>query len=79
MNKFQYKMTQFMMGRRGFDQFSRDLMILALILILLDLFIPKDILSTLGLLIMIYAYYRALSRNLVKRQEENNWYVTYNL
>ena len=51
MNKFQYKMTQFMMGRRGFDQFSRDLMILALILILLDLFIPKDILSTLGLLI----------------------------
>ena len=77
MNKFQYKMTQFMMGRRGFDQFSRDLMILALILILLDLFIPKDILSTLGLLIMIYAYYRALSRNLVKRQEENNWYVTY--
>ena len=39
MNKFQYKMTQFMMGRRGFDQFSRDLMILALILILVLIFI----------------------------------------
>ena len=77
MNKFQYKMAQFMMGRRGFDQFSRDLMVLAMILVLLDLFVPKNILTTLGFLIILYAYYRAFSKNLVKRQEENNWYVTF--
>ena len=42
MNKFQYKIAQFMIGRRGFDPFSRDLMILAMILIVLDLIIPGD-------------------------------------
>lgn len=77
MNKFQYKLAHFMMGRRGFDQFSRDLIVLAMLLVLLDIFLPKQILSTLGFLIIIYAYYRAFSRNLVKRQEENNWYITY--
>ena len=77
MNKFQYKIAQFMIGRRGFDPFSRDLMILAMILIVLDLINPGDFVSTLGMLIIVYSYYRALSRNLTKRQAENDWYVTY--
>jgi len=77
MNKFRYKIAQFMIGRRGFDQFSRDLSTLALILIIIDLFMASDFLSTLGFLIIIYAYYRAFSKNLAKRHEENNWYVTF--
>lgn len=77
MNKFQYKLMQFMIGRRGFDQFSRDLMIFSLIAILADILVPGDILGTFGMLVMVYSYYRALSRNLVKRQAENEWYVTY--
>lgn len=76
MNKFQYKLAQFMMGRRGFDQFSRDIMILAMILVLIDVFVPKNILTTLAFILIIYSYYRAFSRNIVKRQAENDWYVT---
>lgn len=79
MSKFQYKVAQFMMGRRGFDQFSKDLSIFALVLILLDMILPwkADILSTLGMLVIVYSYFRAFSKNLGKRQEENNWYCTY--
>ena len=77
MSKFQYKIAQFMMGRRGFDQFSRDLSFLAMILILIDLLMASDLLSILGMLIFGYSYFRAFSRNLGKRQEENNWYCTF--
>ncbi len=77
MNRFQYKLAQFMMGRRGFDQLSRRLMILAIIFILLDFFVPGSILTTLALVIIIYSYFRAFSRNLERRQAENNWYITF--
>ena len=77
MNKFQYKLAQFMMGRRGFDQLSRGLMMLAVIFILLDFFVPKNILSSLAFLTIIYSYFRAFSRNLSRRQAENEWYVTF--
>jgi uncharacterized C2H2 Zn-finger protein len=79
MNKFAYKIAQFMVGRRGFDQFSKDLSIFALVLIFLDVLLPwkADILSTLGFLIILYSYYRAFSKNLTKRHEENNWYCTF--
>ena len=79
MKKFAYKFAQFMMGRRGFDQFSRDLSIFALALIILDMILPwkADIFSTIGMVIIFYSYFRAFSRNLSKRQAENDWYVTY--
>ncbi len=76
MNRFQYKLAQFMMGRHGFDQLCRALIILAILLILADFFVPGSWLSDLSMLLIIYSYYRALSRNLVKRQAENQWYVT---
>ena len=77
MNKFQYRLMQFMIGRRGFDQFSKDLMIFSLLAIMADILVPGDILRTFGMLVMLYSYYRALSRTLTKRQAENDWYVTY--
>ena len=77
MNKFQYKLMQFMIGRRGFDQFSRDLMVFSLVLIAADILVPGELLGTFGMLVMVYSYYRALSRNLTRRHAENEWYVTY--
>ena len=79
MKKFAYKFAQFMIGRRGFDQFSRDLSIFAMVLILADEILPwkADILSTLGFLVILYSYFRAFSKNLAKRQAENDWYCTF--
>ena len=75
MNKFQYKIAQFMMGRRGFDRFCRGLLIATAILLLADIFVPKNVLSSIGTGLMVYSYYRAFSKNIAKRQAEENWYL----
>ncbi len=77
MNKFQYKLAKFMMGRYGMDQMSRGLMVLAIVLILLDFIVPSNVLSTLALVIIAYGYFRIFSRNVARRQAENRWYLSH--
>lgn len=68
------KLYRFMMGRYGNDQLNRCLMILAMAFFVLSLFrIPY--VYMLGLICLIYAYFRMLSRNTYKRSMENNWYM----
>ena len=63
-----------MMGRYGNDSLNRFLMILAMVFFVLSLFrIPY--VYMLGLICLIYAYFRMLSRNTYKRRMENNWYM----
>lgn len=81
MNGFRYKIYRFMQGRRGIDQFSRFLMIAALIMMLGAMFFGRlpvvyYILYYGGLILFVYAYFRALSRDLYKRERENNWYLS---
>ena len=74
------KLYRFMAGRYGNDRFNQFIMILALILCLLSVFkVPGAYL--LGILCLIYAYFRMFSRNTYKRSMENNWYLqkTYKL
>ncbi len=77
MGNFRYKLAQFMIGRNGFDNFCQGLMKLALLLIIADLFIPGRIFNFIVILIFIYVYYRAFSRNIPKRRAENEWFLTY--
>lgn len=77
MGNFRYKMAQFMSGRNGFDNFCQGLIALALVLIIADLFIPGRILNSAVLLIFIYVYFRAFSRNIERRRAENQWFTTY--
>lgn len=71
------KLIRFMQGRYGVDQFSRFLLGLAFILILLSMFIPKSPFYLLGLLILIYCYFRVFSKNISKRYQENTSYLKY--
>ena len=75
MGNFRYKIAQFMIGRNGFDAFCRGLFMLAVGLIVADLIIPGKIASDIAFIVMLYGYFRALSKNLVRRHAENNWYV----
>ena len=70
------KFTRFMQGRYGNDQFNRTLMIVVLICFLLSLFgwYPLYII---GFVIMVFAYFRMLSKNLSRRREENTYYLKY--
>ncbi|MGN0681471.1 MAG: hypothetical protein ACI4LY_05630 [Candidatus Fimisoma sp.] len=76
MGNFRYKFAQFMIGRNGFDALCRGLLMLSLVLIFADIIIPGNILRTIGLVLIIYAYFRAFSRNLNRRYSENTWYIT---
>ncbi|MBS5334762.1 MAG: hypothetical protein UC708_07095 [Anaerovoracaceae bacterium] len=77
MGNFRYRMLQFMIGRNGFDAFSRDLLFWAMILIFADIIIPGRIVRTIGIILMMYSYFRAFSRNTEKRSAENLWYISY--
>ncbi len=70
------KIYRFMQGRYGSDGLNRFLMILALVLMVLSVFgVPFSYL--LGIVCMVYAYFRMFSRNIYKRQMENSAYMKY--
>ena len=75
MGSFRYKLAQFMLGRNGFDMFCRGLLLLSLGLIIVDIIVPGKLLSNLATFVIIYAYFRAFSKNLIRRRAENDWYV----
>lgn len=78
MTKFRQWLSGFMYGRRGVDNFSRFLIVAALIVILLENFMPgllRSLFSFVGLAGIIYACMRILSRDIYKREQENARYL----
>lgn len=68
------KLNRFMQGRYGNDRLNQFLMVAALVCIVLS-FIWGGVFDLIALLLMIYAYYRMLSRNMYQRAAENQWYL----
>lgn len=76
MNKFQNALSRFMAGRYGSDQFNIFLLVLAVVLMILNLFfIRNSFVSTVVWLLLIYNLFRTYSRNIYKRREENEKYL----
>ena len=75
------KFNQFMQGRygsQGADQLSRFTLIASLVMIVLSLFIRNafgTVLDTLGILLIVYTYYRLFSRDFTRRYDENRRYL----
>ena len=69
------RLNRFMYGRYGQDQFSRFLLVVCLILLLLSFFVRIPLLSILVLLLLGYVYFRMLSRNVTARYAENQKYL----
>lgn len=65
------KLRNFMIGRYGIDDLSKFLMGFALVLCILDIFVNNAFLSLLFFVLIIYVYFRMLSRNYNKRYQEN--------
>ena len=75
---FGQKYRDFMAHRNGPDQLSRDCMIAALVLILLSLpfdGLLRSLLLTLGLVALVYSYFRLFSGNISARSTENQAYI----
>ena len=68
------KFARFMMGRYGVDQFARFLAVVTFIIMIIGAF-THPVIYTLGIVGLIYMYFRVFSKNRVKRSAENQWYL----
>lgn len=73
--RFRDRMQRFMQGRYGVDNFSRFLMILGLVFIIVFAFTRIKLIDSIGLALLIYCYFRMFSRNIYKRNAENIKYL----
>lgn len=73
--KFKEKFQQFMYGRYGVDEFSRTMIYICLGMFLVSRLLKIHLLNTLAFALIIYCYYRILSRNIYKRAQENQKYL----
>ena len=72
------KFARFMAGRNGNDQFNLFILIVDIVLLLLAGIFANSlgkVLYPLVILLLGFAYFRMLSRNLYKRSEENGKYL----
>ena len=68
---------QFMIGRNGNDELNRFLLAVDMVLILLSVIFNRGIgrvLSPIALVLLGFTYYRMLSRDLIRRSDENASY-----
>ena len=75
------KFYRFMQGRYGVDQFAKFSMGVALVSIVLAIFVNTgssagSFLDMLGLVAIVYTYFRIFSRNISKRAQENQKYLS---
>lgn len=73
--KLAQKIQTFMIGRNGPDDLTRFSLVVALVLMVLSVVLPdptaRAVLSWLALAVIVYGYFRMISKNVGKRYQEN--------
>ena len=69
------KLIKFMYGRYGVDELYKFLFILYIITFIINIFLNSLILEIISLIIVLYTFYRVLSKNISKRCKENREYL----
>ncbi|MDO4607661.1 MAG: hypothetical protein Q4B40_00530 [Clostridia bacterium] len=70
---FRYKLMQFMSGRYGIDNMFYMLFGVSAVLSIVNIFVRSTILQLVVYTVIIYAFFRAFSRNIEARRRENRW------
>ncbi len=70
------KLMRFMQGRYGVDELSRFILIVAVVMMVLELLTRWAIFGVLLWVIFIYIYVRMFSKDYMKRQQENQRFLT---
>ena len=76
MYRLNTKMQQFMVGRYGADELGRFISVSTLVCLLVSLFTKWEILYWIGLFLIFYTYFRMFSKNVSKRYQENQKFLT---
>lgn len=71
------RMQSFMAGRYGTDQLSKLILWISLACLAVSMFTRLNVFYILGLVLLIYTYYRMFSRNVAKRYAENQKYLNW--
>ena len=71
------KLARFMVGRYGQDEFGQFLFAVALISMLLSVLFGGSVWYTISLILLVFGYYRLLSKNHARRYQENSRYLLY--
>lgn len=69
------RLAAWMRGRNGTDELATCALVLALLLVIINLFVHTFFLSVLALLLLVYAWWRMASRNIEAREKENRAFV----
>ena len=69
------RLYRFMQGRYGTDSLNNFLLAIYFGLFLVNLFIPTLIVSFLETVLMVWMFFRILSRNIYKRRRENEKFL----
>ena len=72
---FRERFARFMMGRYGIDKLYYFLIGVYFILIVISFFVRHYILFILESIVLFYSIYRVMSRNIYKRQQENEKFL----
>ena len=73
--RIKFSLSRFMYGRYGADQFSRAIIMLSLVLLILGQLTVSILLIYLSFAGYVYAIFRMFSRNIDKRAQENEAYL----
>ena len=69
------KLQKFMYGRYGVDELYKFLFTLYIISFIINIFLNSLILEIIGLIIVLFTFYRVFSKNIYKRTRENKEYL----
>ncbi len=75
------RFMNFMRGRYGVDKLSNTIVWIAFVLMIINIIAGNNLIYALSIALLIYAYYRMFSKQIGKRNRENEWYLskTYKL
>ncbi|MBO5372699.1 MAG: hypothetical protein J6A75_08270 [Lachnospiraceae bacterium] len=71
------RLQRFMLGRYGFDELSKVYLGVTIALMVISMFADSWLLYLFSLGLLVYSYYRAFSKNISKRQSENQKYRNF--
>lgn len=71
------KVANWMQGRNGSDELSTCAVAIALVLVLINFFLSSLIISIVALVLIAYAWWRMLSKNLEDRENENGVFIEF--